>query len=345
MPPENTDTTTTIADAAAAPAGDAAPPADAPAPAPATDEPASAEDAISAALAVDDKPAALEGDDKPAAADDVPAPAEPAKKDGEPESAKPGDGKQDDPYAMPDGLSERAKARFEELAGRAKDAAVWKERAEQWQNTIESTGASPEQFGQLLTYSSLVNSGDPVKLRQAMSVLEGERNAIARLLGEEAPGIDLLSDHPDLVARVGQGFMDRTSALEVARSRAMVMATRQHNDRVQAEQQTAQTHQQAIDGLNVLGQQLAAQDPLYAQKYAALQPMLPIIARLPPAQWRDAFVQAYEATAVQAPAPAPKRLAATPQPLSGTAGGGGGNLKQQATSAQQAIEQALGIGG
>lgn len=321
-------------------------PAAAPAPASEAAAPETAEDAISAALgATEDAPAAAEptkpakahrgakapkpGTDGAAAA---PAPAE---------AAEP---PQEDPYTMPEGLSERAQARFKELAGRAKDGEAWKERAEQWQQTIESTGASPEQFGQMLTYSSLVNSGDPAKMRQAMGVLEQERNAIARMLGEEAPGIDLLSDHPDLAARVQQGYMDRNSALEVARARMMAAATREQSERAQAEQMTAQTHQQAVNGLNVLGNQLSAQDPDYAAKYEAMKPIIPIIAQLPPAQWRDAFLQAYHATAVPAAPPASlQRLPASPQPLRGT-GGGGGNLQQQATTAQQAIEQALGIG-
>lgn len=311
-----------------------------PAPAPET-----AEDAITAALGTNDsEPVAVE----PVKMAKAHHGAKGAKSiasgtEGTPEPAT--QPPQDDPYAPPEGLSDRAKARFEELAGRAKESAQWKERAEQWQQTIESTGSSPEQFSQLLTYSSLVNSGDPLKLRQAMGVLEQERNAIARMLGEEAPGIDLLSDHPDLGSRVQQGYMDRDSALEVARARMMAAATREQAERAQLEQMTAQTHQHAVNGLNVLGNQLSAQDPDYAAKYESLKPMLPIIAQLPPAQWRDAFLQAYHATTVSAAAPPAslQRMPAAPQPLRGT-GGGGGNLQQQATSAQQAIEQALGIG-
>ncbi len=287
--------------------------------------PESAEDAIAAALG-----AGKDDSDK--------TPTEPV---AEAKAEAPQPVKTEDTYTPPEGLSERAKARFEELAARAKEGEVWRERAEQWQQTIASTGATPEQLGQLLTYSSLVNSGDPEKLRQAMGVLERERNAIARMIGEEAPGIDLLSDHPDLIQRVQQGDFDRHAALEVARARTLAAQQRQRDEWAQIQQMQSATQTQAIQSLNTLGQQLEAQDPQYRQKFAQLQPMLPIIAQLPPDRWGEAFLQAYQSIVVAAPTQ--QRLPAAPQPLRGT-GGGGAALQQQATSAQQAIEQALGIG-
>lgn len=311
--------------------------------------PPTAEDAIAAAVGL--------GGEEQQKPDVEPKEGESAKAKTKPEAdaaaeAKPetkpetkADAKQDDVYTPPEGLSERAKARFAELASRAKEGEVWKERAEQWQQTIASTGASPEQFGQLLTYTSLVNSGDPEKLRQAMNVLERERNAIARMIGEEAPGIDLLSDHPDLIQRVQQGDFDRHAALEVARARTLAAQQRQRDEWAQIQQMQSATQTQAIQSLNTLGQQLEAQDPQYRQKFAQLQPMLPIIAQLPPERWGEAFMQAYQSIVVPAPTPVPQqqRLPAAPQPLRGT-GGGGTALQQQATSAQQAIEQALGLG-
>lgn len=324
----------------------------APAPAPAPNEPATSEEAIAAALGatVGDEDAGDEGGEK--------GPGEAAKPDGNEgggekkgdapgSAAAPAAAPQDDPYAMPDDLSDRAQARFKELAGRARDGEAWKERAEQWQQTVESTGASPDQFGQLLTYSSLVNSGDPAKLRQAMAVLEQERATLARALGEEVPGVDLLAAHPDLLERVGSGDMERASALELVRARDMAASSRQQQERWQADQLATQVRQQAVDGLNAMGNQLAAQDPQYTAKYAAMQPMLPIIAQLPPAQWSEAFMTAYRAVVVPAAAPATapaQRLPQSPQPLRGTNGGGATSLQQQATTAQQAIEQALGMG-
>lgn len=340
-------------------------PAPAPTPAPAAAEPAKADDpgdaidAMTAALS----PAAEDGATQAPRAPDKKAKAASAAPKGKEKpaastgKAAEGDGDtggdsegEDDPYAMPEGLSDRAKTRFEDLSRRAKEGEGWKQRAEQWQQTIESTGATPDQFGQMLTYSRLVNSGDPTQLRQALAVLESERATIAKALGEEVPGIDLLSDHPDLLQRVQLGEMDRNSALEVARARTSAAAAQQMSQAQRQQQEETVAHRQAVDGLNQLGAQLAAQDPQYEAKYELLKPMIPIIAQMPPHQWGEAFMQVYRGIALPAtaaaPAPTPasmQRMPATPQPLRNT-GAGGSALQQQAASAQDAIEQALGFG-
>lgn len=351
MDPTDTDNTSATTDAPANDAGAATP---APAPAPADPPaPADALEAMTAALAPegaadpaappaagdDASKTAADGEGDPAAsADGKQADGQPAAKDGE-----------DDPFAMPEGLSENSKQRFETLARRARESDDWKARAEQWQQTVESTGASPEQFGQVLTYTRMVNSGDPSQLRQALAVLDEERAALARAIGEEVPGVDLLAGHADLIEKVENGDIDRATALEVARSRAVVASAQQQNASREQERIAQERHGSAVEGLNTLGAQLAAQDPHYAAKVEQMRSIMPVIAKLPPEQWKSEFMAVYNslpATPVAA-APAPpasmQRMPASPQPLRAT-GGGAPSMQQQAASAQEAIEQALGLG-
>ncbi len=247
---------------------------------------------------------------------------------------------EEDDEAFIASLSERAQKRFQALTERVRQA---EEQLQGWRETLQATGARPEELSALLEYSRLIHSSRPEDQRRALQILEQERQALARRLGEPVPGVDLLAEHPDLKAKVEASEMGLEDALEVARARAL---------RAQAEQQARsqeqllaaqQAEQQAIAELNALGAQLAAQDPDYQRKIEILQQeQLPWIRQhLPPQQWAAAVQVAYrqlsqalEAAARQQARPAPER-----QPLRTAPSAGGG--RQVPRTLQQAVELAV----
>ncbi|HDS1100478.1 TPA: hypothetical protein ACOEPF_000416 [Stenotrophomonas maltophilia] len=214
------------------------------------------------------------------------------------------------------GLKERAAERFQELHTQARDA---RERVSQWEETVQSTGATPEQFGGALRYLSDINSGDPKRMADAYERMQGELQWLGQQLGREAPGFDPLSAHPDLAGRVTSGDITRDVALELAQHRQTGQLQQNHTQAQQDRQQQDLQYQQGIASVQALGTHLRAGDALFDQKLALLAPTIDIIQRtLPPAQWQTEIHRAYlalPATAVAAPAAAAPVARSAPNPI------------------------------
>lgn len=220
------------------------------------------------------------------------------------------------------GLKERAAERFRDLHSRAEEGIRYRQQAEQWQQAVESTGATPQQFGSALQYLAAINSGDPARMGAAYDQMQQELQWLGKQLGREAPGFDPLSAHQDLAARVSAGEMTREVALELAQHRQQGQL---HQSHVQAQQEKVQQdaqYQQGLASVQQLGAHLRASDPQFDQKLQLLAPAIDLIQRtLPPAQWQQEIHRAYlnlPATAVAAPPAAPVRSAPNPiRPASG----------------------------
>lgn len=216
--------------------------------------------------------------------------------------------------------NERTQKRFRELSERAAEVDALRpdaERGRQWEETIKSTGADPQQMGNALNYLAAINSRDPAAMTQAYEFMQQEMAWLAKELGRPAPGYDPLAEHADLAKQVTDGDMTRPAAEEVARSRR-TQALQQYShqrQRQQVEQQATAEHaqQQALQQVGALGQQLRASDPHFEAKFRSIQPMVTMIqSTLPPHQWAPAIHQAYlAAPAPAAAAPAPRQPAVT----------------------------------
>ncbi|MGE8247290.1 MAG: hypothetical protein ACN6RA_14845 [Stenotrophomonas maltophilia] len=194
--------------------------------------------------------------------------------------------------------NERTQKRFRELSERASEAESLRGRADKvtdWEQTIQSTGTTPQQFGATLLYLTDINSGDPVRMNRAYETMEAELKFLGEKLGREAPGFDPLAAHPDLAEKVKTGDMDRAAAVELVqhRQRGVLQTEQQQN-----QQRVSQSQQEEDKGLQAvadLGAQLRTADPQFAQKFAYLAPTVEIIqATMPPAQWAAAIHQAYQ---------------------------------------------------
>lgn len=194
--------------------------------------------------------------------------------------------------------NERTQKRFRELSERASEAESLRGRADKvtdWEQTIQSTGTTPQQFGATLLYLTDINSGDPVRMNRAYETMEAELKFLGEKLGREAPGFDPLAAHPDLAEKVKTGDMDRAAAVELVqhRQRGVLQTEQQQN-----QQRVSQSKQEEDKGLQAvadLGAQLRTADPQFVQKFAYLAPTVEIIqATMPPAQWAAAINQAYQ---------------------------------------------------
>lgn len=198
------------------------------------------------------------------------------------------------------GLKERAAERFQELHTQARDA---RERVSQWEQTVESTGCSPEQFGGALRYLSDINSGDPKRMADAYERMQGELQWLGQQLGREAPGFDPLSAHPDLAGRVSSGDISRDVALELAQHRQTGQLQQSHTQAQQERQQQDLQYQKGLASVQQLGAELRAADAQFDQKLTLLAPTIDIIQRtLPPAQWPAEIHRAYLALPAMASA-------------------------------------------
>lgn len=216
--------------------------------------------------------------------------------------------------------NERTQKRFRELSERAAEAETLRpdaERGRQWEETVKSTGADPQQMGNALNYLAAINSGDPTAMGQAYDFMQQEMAWLAKQLGRPAPGYDPLAEHADLSKQVTDGDMTRAAAEELIRTRraAELQQGSQQRQRQQADQQAGaeQAHQEALQQVGALGQQLRAADPQFEAKFKAIQPMVAVIQEtLPPQQWAAAIHKAYQAAPAPVAAPVQRQPAAAP---------------------------------
>lgn len=218
--------------------------------------------------------------------------------------------------------NERTQQRFRELSQRTSEATeqlrTATARADEWEQTVASTGASPQQFGNALQYLAAINSGNPEQMAAAFDSMQQELAWLGKKIGREAPGFDPLSEHPDLAEKVASGDLTREVAAELVQSRQRGVLHTEQQQTQQQRQQAQAAEQQGLHSVAALGQRLQA-DPQFQQKFAFLTPTIEIIqSTMPPAQWAAAIEQAYQRLPV-IPAPAPVAVARPNNPARASA--------------------------
>lgn len=287
--------------------------------------------------------------DAPGEEADADAEATGATADGKPPGAKAGEPvlKPKDPVndPVPNALKKDTKERMTSLIGlvREKETAVKEAIAsrDELLGMITETKSTPEQYGQALTYLTLVNSGDPVKMDQALTFMQQEVAALAKMLGKPVAGVDMLESFPDLKQQVADNLMLQEHAEEIAAARtSRQIATNQSQQRTVATQTEAAQTKAIADGkaaLNAIGLQQSKTDKDFGRKREILVSVLkPTFDRLHPSQWASAWEQAYKKLVLPA-APATGKVVAV-QPLRGKNPSGG------ATPAPKSLLDAVSAG-
>ena len=263
-----------------------------------------------------------------------------AKQSGGKTGDKPADGKgakkEPDPINDPidKTLKPQTQERIRTLIERTKEATATAEKATQDFNYlvqgVQATGASPEQYGETLSWLALFNSGDPKQQEQALEIIESVADRLATLLGKERNVTDPLKTHPDLQQAIAAGKITREYANEMARIRNQGQFRQQIQTVATTEQQQAAAAQREVDtakqDLNQLEASLQATDRDYERKKATILPTLKVLfPQIRPSQWKDAFQKAYNAVKL---APRVNTVVRRPanQPLRPKGSGGGGNV-------------------
>lgn len=256
----------------------------------------------------------------------------------------------------PEGITERAKARWTELTDRVKAVPELERRATEATQQLDSvrrmvsdSGLAPEEFNTVLTLGRLYKSSNPQELQSALHQIEGLRADIATRLGTEVAGVDLLAQHPDLKARVDGMTLSREDALEMVRLRTQNQTAQRTQQQTQDFQQFQATVQQAATQMDATLEQRKHQ-PGHEAKVAFIKGQLadPVklqqfVTTYEPHQWQAAVLMMYDAfTPPPAPAPA---AAPSPQPLRPGNVSSGARIATQPASAMDAVQSAFEAAG
>ncbi|MBN9642969.1 MAG: hypothetical protein J0I68_30875 [Achromobacter sp.] len=235
--------------------------------------------------------------------------------------------------------SERGRARVAQIieerkAAQGEVAAV--------RDLVHAAGMTAETFSQHIEFSRLANSNDPRDLQQAAQMLEQTRAELYRKLGQDAPGVDALSDFPDLAQHVQNLQMPRETALEVAKMRREQQSHQaQRQQQHVAQQQTAQFEQDVARAQQSLESyvQTRAHEIDHPARMQALQAhfsdqrkMQEFISTYEPRQWPHVLRMLYDNAQVTPPA-----RRASPAPISGRTGA----LGRPAPAADQPSDQRI----
>lgn len=252
---------------------------------------------------------------------------------------------------IPNGLKKETQERMRTLITTTKEVTADRDKIKQDLEFIvqgvEKTGATPQQYGEALTFLSLFNSGDVTQQAKALDILESAADRLATQLGKERTVSDPLKTHADLQEAVTKGQITREYAKQLATARnANTFRTEvqtHHNAQQTAQQQHEQALETARSELNSLEQTLRGIDKQYDAKREIIVPILkPIFASLPPSQWKQAFENAYKNAKVQAPAAKPVVGSRVPanQPLRAGKNPAGSKVKVP-TTGLEAMDAAL----
>ena len=239
--------------------------------------------------------------------------------------ATPADSKAID-LTPPEGITERSKTRWTALADQARLVPDLEKRATEAETAltgvrelVAQSGLQPDEFQGMLQMGRLFKSADPKELQEALQQLDGLRADLATRLGVDAPGIDVLAQHPDLKAKVDGMTLSREDALEIVRLRGKGAQA----DQTQASQQEMAQFQATVKAAATeMDATLAARaaTPGHAEKVAFIKSQLAdpkriqeFVTTYQPHQWKAAVLMMYDAyTPPAAPAPV---IPAAPQPL------------------------------
>jgi|SRR5882724_7827654 len=243
---------------------------------------------------------------------------------------------------IPPQVSERTRERITSLVSTVKEQAAIVENQGAIITAIQGTGATPEEFGAMITYMKYVHSDKQTDLEEAYKMLQGGLRTISMKLGRSLPEADALDGHQDLIDAVANGHTTAKIAEEVAIARNRAQATSASSQAMttaaQNETAAAQERMTAITDLNGIGDHLQKTDPNYAAKREAIEPALTAAFKhMRPSLWKQAFNEAYAACKVAARAAPVVVIPPKPKgaPLRPAAPAGGG--KREAATLHDAI--------
>ena len=174
--------------------------------------------------------------------------------------------------------SERGQARIKRLlsGNRALQADYDQTRqtVDGFANMIRSTGMNQQEFTDTMRYCQLVGSGDEASLKQALQMLDEQRNAICLRLGIDAPGANPFQKYPDIDRDVKDMVITPEYGRELVKAREAQAAEQARREQLQQQQQFQAHRQQVLGNFQqqawAFVQHKAKTDPNFKAKEAAL---------------------------------------------------------------------------
>ncbi len=128
--------------------------------------------------------------------------------------------------------SERGRERIKSIISARKEAEMLRTETQSemdhFKKLIDMTGLDRSDLAQTFEFGRLMNRGDDKSLQMALNMLEKQREIICKKLGREAPGVDLLSDFPDLKSAVERQELSMDHALKLAKYERAERMNRQY---------------------------------------------------------------------------------------------------------------------
>ena len=255
-----------------------------------------------------------------------------------------------DLYTEPEGLTPKSYERFHALVEDNKEQRALNAQLDQqmrvmdedlqfMRDTFFTDEQSANDFMQFAGYREALKHGD---FDSAMGMLQQQVQQLQLRAGRKLE-VDPLSAFPDLRQQVDDMSIDEAHALELARHRA-IQAQQQQQAQQQArmeqgEQQVQRAMYDAVQQINQMEAQWAAQDLNYPAKKQKLMEMIPQIQQtIPPHLWPKQVAMLYQTLGSMSTAQSAAPRTLKNAPLRPTGGGGG---RPEPANALEAMNQAL----
>ena len=248
-------------------------------------------------------------------------------------------------YAEPEGLRPKAQERFRALVDNNKQVTQELDTAKnamaEIHKTVESSGMSPEEFGLMLSYAQMANSGQKDDHEYAFKMIETEYKRMAAKLGVEIEGVepaDLFADFPDIKEKVDGYELSKEDALEIVNARKKLQPQTQEqqpfSQSPQAPVNDAEEKAGAIEGVKNFMANMEKTDIDFKSKESVLLEQVEEIRKnYPVAQWPVIVKQLYNNIGRLGSQNKQARKAGDSAPLKSTPNAGGAVAPQTALDA------------
>lgn len=240
------------------------------------------------------------------------------------------------------------KERFETMKTSFDEQATELERVtgqnDAWMDTINRTGATPDQLGLSLQYLEDINTGTPESLSRAYSTMETELEVLGKALGKKTKGFNPLDAYPELKEKVKEGYLDEADALEIAQGRIQGDFSAVVNERATSVGVSQAAKDQGVRDLAALGTKLRANDSRYKEKIPFINSIVEAVVAngSDPATWAAAVEKAYN---VMPELPKAGKEPLTPVPNTIRPGmAGKSDFNKEPSSAMEAMDISLSRG-
>ena len=277
-------------------------------------------------------------------ADETPEPEKPVEETppveekAEEEQQEPGISDDSDLYAEPEGLKPKAQERFRALVDNNKNVTQELEGAKQAMaeihKTVENSGMSPEEFGQMISYAQFANSQDTDDHEYAFKLIEAEYQRMATKIGKEVEGVDLFADFPDIKAKVDGYELSKEDALEIINSRKQNSPKPQQEPPQNQVKDDAEEKADSIEGVKSFMDSMAKTDIDFGTKESILlEQVKEIQDNYPVKQWPVIVKQIYNNIGRLGSKTKQAKKASDSAPLKSTTTTGGASAPQSALDA------------